>query len=138
MNQQPSENVSQIIALLFMVVSVFGYFFSKPKKLTDYFEIGYISEERMLPSKNYIISKPVIKSPSSSPKKRPQVKKQSAAKTQKPKQTMTDFQKECIQTLQSLGMSKSEATTRMYSVFKLGQPKTIEDFILGAFKREHN
>ena len=61
MNPQPSENVSQIIALLFMVVSVFGYFFSKPKKLTDYFEIGYISEERMLPSKNYIISKPVIK-----------------------------------------------------------------------------
>jgi len=138
MNPQPSENVSQVIALLFMIVSVFGYFFSKPKKLTDYFEIGYISEEKILPRKNYTVSKPAIKSSPLTPKKKPQVKKQTAAKTQKPKQTMTDFQKECVETLQSLGMNKSEATKRMYSVFKLGQPKTIEDFISGAFKREHN
>lgn len=138
MNPQPSENVSQMIALLFIAVTFFSYFFSKPKKLTDYFEIGYISEEKIVRGKNYAVSKPVIKSPSLKPKKKPQVKKQSVAKTQKPKQIMTDFQKECIQTLQSLGMNKSEATTRMYSVFNLSQPKTIEDFILGAFKHEHS
>lgn len=130
MNEQPPESIGHFFAFIFFAIAFFSYIFSKSKTINlDHFDIGYITEnnfhQQNVPVQTLPISKPQQK-----PKPKPKPKAQNKG--------FTDFEKECIDALRSLGMKKSEAITKMNFVFEKYQPKTIQDFISGAFKREHN
>lgn len=127
MNPQPEPIVGQILMFVFIAISFFAYFTTKPKNVPrnlDFFEIGYISED-LTP-----ISPVVISTKQNKPKTK-------INKT-KAKEELSPLQNECIQALISLGMKKSEAKNRMQKIFLSVKPASIEEFIVEAFKNEYN
>ena len=141
MNEQPAESVSQVFAVIFVAIAVISYFFSKPKPINlDYFEIGYIYDNapQIHASNNIVVNKP-------EPKPKHIAKQQTRInnvvkykKSKKVKKEFSQFEKDCINSLRSMGMTKTEAIKKTNHVFKIKQPKTIQDFIMEAFKRENN
>jgi hypothetical protein len=125
MNEQPPEFVGDFFAFILFAIAIFSYIFSKSKTIInlDHFDIGYITDNNFQQQDVTVKTLPINK-----PKTKP--------KTQN--KGFTDFEKECIDALHSLGMKKSEAITKMNFVLEKYQPKTIQDFISGAFKCEHN
>lgn len=135
MNEQPAEIVSQVFAFLFIAISFFSYIFSKPKAINlDYFELGNIYDNApQLNLHNPVVinkPKPVVKSVK---KKKPNPKKQKTVKRE-----LSPLEKDCIDSLRSMGMTKTEAVKKASHIFKITQPKTIQEFIMEAFKRENN
>lgn len=129
MNEQPQEIVSQFLAFVFIAISVATYFFGKVKPINlDYFELGQIHDNKPAPAPAKVIYK------NTTPKK--QYKKQVAKTPKKPE--LSDLQKDCINALKSLGFKKDQAKARMKKVFQATQPKTIQEFLMEAFKNEYN
>lgn len=136
MNEQPPEIMSQIIGLVFVFIAFLTYLFGRAKPINvDNFEIGYISEN---PTP---IHSPVIDRPVFIPQTQPEYSTKVATpkpKTQKIKPELSTLQKDCVDALRSMGMKKSESVSKMNQIFSSKNPKTIQEFITEAFKRENN
>jgi len=141
MNEQPPEIMSQIIAVVFAIVAFLTYLFGRAKPINlDNFEIGYISENPV-PVRTQIIARPefipqVKVAPVSSPK--PPKPKPLTPKVVKPKTQVSPLQQDCIDVLRAMGMKKSESVSKMNQIFNYKNPKTVQEFISEAFKRENN
>lgn len=141
--------LSFIATLIFFGICMVSFFTSEAKPFSDIFEIGYITDHppqvQTIQRKNYVKKnapsyKPVkqVKAPSQkkvSTKAKPKSVPQSIVK-QAYKQTK--LYADCVSALRSMGMKKSEAVENANYVFKTTQPKTIQEFIMEAFKREHH
>lgn len=132
MNPQPEPLISQALLVIFCIIAAYSFLTYKPKQSRhslDYFELGYISENIETIHK-YVPTNCTV------PKPKPVAVKQA---NQKPiKSKLSPLQEDCINALRSMGMKKSEAIKKVERVFKSVQPKTIQEFIVEAFKREHN
>lgn len=135
MNEQPAEYLSQIMAFLFIAIAFISYLFGKPKTINlDNFEIGYISENPVPINSSFITPVSIIEQPQPKPIKTVKPK----PKPKKIKKQVSPLQQDCIVALRSMGMKKSEAVNKVNSVFSNTQPNNIQEFIMEAFKREHN
>lgn len=131
MNEQPQEIMSQIIAVVFVLIAFLTYLFGRVKPIDlNNFEIGYISDNPV-PVRTQIIARPEFV---------PQVKVApvTSPKPSKPKPQVSPLQQDCIDVLRAMGMKKSESVSKMNQIFNHKNPKTVQEFISEAFKRENN
>jgi hypothetical protein len=132
MNAQPPEIMSQFFLILFGIIAIFSYLTHKPKSHStnlDFFEIGYIVDDKPKVNNTYHLNiEPEKKKKTAS---KPKVIQKPKAKT---KPQFTQFEKDCINSLVSLGFGKKEAKKRMCETFQKYSPTTLQDFIQKAFK----
>lgn len=134
MQHDPVETISLVCTIIFAIVSFCSFLFSQKNTYSDFFEIGYVVDKKPMPVRKPVRTQKAI-APMVVVKTKPKVKVQ---KETKKVPDLTQFHKDCIDALISLGMRKKEATKRMQDIFKKYQPKTIQEFIQAAFKHEHN
>jgi len=140
MQNDPIETISFVCTIIFAIIAFFSFLVTQKTSHSDFFEIGYIVDTKPTRIKKTSQSprRPVAVKPAA-PKVVVQTKpKIKVEKQTKQKPDLTQFHKDCIDALISLGMRKKEATKRMQDIVKKYQPKTIQEFIQVAFKHEHN
>lgn len=125
MNTQPPEYIGNIFAFIFMGICYCSYVFSKVKPINpDFFELGYIVEN----------SQPI--QPIQVAIQQPPIKK--VAKVKPTDFTQSQIYQDGVLALRSMGMKKSEAVSKANHIFANKNPSNVQEFILEAFKREHN
>lgn len=136
MNAQPPEMVSQFLLIIFAIITFFSYLTYKPKSHNtnlDFFELGYIIDNEPKVNNTYSVDIQPIKKKKVSSKAKVNPKPRVVEKP-KTKLQLTQLQKDCIDSLVSLGFGKKEAKKRMHETFQKYSPNTLQDFIQKAFK----
>lgn len=136
MNAQPPEMVSQFLLIIFAIITFFSYLTYKPKSHNtnlDFFELGYIIDNEPKVNNTYSVDIQPIKKKKVSSKAKVNPKPRVVEKP-KTKPQLTQLQKDCIDSLVSLGFGKKEAKKRMHETFQKYSPNTLQDFIQKAFK----
>ena len=116
MNPQPSEQVGQLCAVLFVCTFLYYAYQSykdQSKHIninTDLFTIGYVEDNPII--KNIVVD-------------------------QKPSFESQQLYVDCIDSLYALGMKKSEAKKKAKTIFSSvnPQPSTVQEFLTIALKK---
>ena len=115
MNAQPSEFFSGIIALI-LILGMMFYFLSCDWKMPDKFTIGYIERQ---------------------PQEQPPVYVSVVNEAPKPKKkTDRKLFLDCVNVMISLGHKKTSATQKTKQIFNDDNPKSVQEFINIAFRKE--
>lgn len=155
MNQQPFEGITQILASVFILYTLYNFYkYSQnpnAEGFSDIYELGYVYEKQHKPK--YTNTKTVTKvkfvKPQSIKHKKQEksqlevYKEKVVADKPKPKKAKTTYntlQQDCYDSLIALGMKKKESTYVVNSTFNKHDIKTVQEFLQIALiipKNEH-
>lgn len=149
MNQQPFEGLTQILASVFILYTLYNFvkYSQNPnaKGFSDIYELGYVYEKTPTSAVaiNTTVSLPKIKKVQLQKQTRkPDVIKPTYEKKEKTTKAVkktpkryNQLQQDCYDALISLGMKKKEATFVVNSTFNKTDVSTVQDFLKIALIR---
>jgi Holliday junction resolvasome RuvABC DNA-binding subunit len=144
MNQQPFEGLTQFLASLFILYTLYNFvkYSQNPnaKGFSDIYELGYVYDKNLTNTIaiNATVDLPKIKKVKQQKQAmKPEVikpiheKKENTTKVIKKKTTKhyNQLQQDCYDALIALGMKKKEATFVVNSTFNKTNVSTVQDFL---------
>jgi len=145
MNQQPFEGLTQLLASVFILYTLYNFvkYSQNPnvKGFSDVYELGYIydNNQQTTISHSYRTAQPKRQKqqqsdkPISTPKPVKPAKQEKeieqVKKVKKVKVGYNALQKDCYDSLIALGMKKKEATYVVNSTFNKVDVKTVQEFL---------